>query len=148
MSNGGSKQVAVSVFRSMNKCTCYLLPRGSIPGTPPRNPREPRRNGTVWVFPCTTGTYPRVCSNFAQRYIAQDQSFFGPFYFISAPKFDTMSHVSILPGREGLFVINFLPFTQRLLMVFVCHKKQVPSGIPGLTHGEANHKFKTFTLRV
>ena len=31
-------------------CSYHLLPRGSTPGTPPGNPREPRGNGTVLVF--------------------------------------------------------------------------------------------------
>ena len=43
-----------------------------------------------------------------------------------------MLWVFILPPREGLFVINFMPFTQGLWMVFVCHEKQLPGGVPGV----------------
>lgn len=34
------------------------------------------------------------------------------------PNFDIMLWVFILSPREGLFFINFMPFTQGLLMVF------------------------------
>ena len=55
-----------------------------------------------------------ICSTFGRWYIAIDQSFFAPFYFISVPNFDIMLWVFILPSREGLFVINFMSFTQEL----------------------------------
>ena len=32
--------------------------------------------------------------------------------------------------REGLFVINLMPFTQGLWMAFVCHEKQFLRGVP------------------
>ena len=38
----------IVVFR--NLCTYYLLSRGSTPATTPGNPREPQRNGIVWVL--------------------------------------------------------------------------------------------------
>ena len=31
--------------------------------------------------------------------------------------------------REGLFIINFMPFTQGLWMVFVCHENQFLRGV-------------------
>ena len=55
-----------------------------------------------------------ICSTFGQWYIDLDESFFAPFYFISVPNFDIMLWVFILPPREGIFVINFMPFTQGL----------------------------------
>ena len=55
-----------------------------------------------------------ICSSFGQQYIALDQSFFASLYFISMPNFDIMLWVFIRPPREGLFVINFMPFTQGL----------------------------------
>ena len=55
-----------------------------------------------------------IYSTFDQWYIALDQSFFAPFYFISVPNFDIMLWVFIFPPREGLCVINFTPFTQGL----------------------------------
>ena len=44
----------------------------------------------------------------------QTKVFFAPIYFISMPNVDIMLLVFILPPREGLFVINFIPFTQGL----------------------------------
>ena len=130
MSNGGSKQVAVSVFRSMNNALVICFPVGRSPGHPQETHGNPGGMVQFGYFPAPQGHTHGICSNFAQRYISLDQSFFGPFYFISVPKFDTVSHVSLLPRRQGLFVINFMPFTQRLLMVFVCHKKTIPQGYP------------------
>ena len=48
---------------------------------------------------------------------------------------DSMLWVFILPHREGLFFNNFMPPTQGLWMVFVCHEK-FPGVSRGLTHGK------------
>ena len=53
---------------------------------------------------------------------------------------DIMLLVFILAPRKGLFVINFVPFTQGPWMVFVCHEKQPSGCVPGVAHGEANDK--------
>ena len=57
------------------------------------------------------GHIHEIYSSFVQWYIALDQSFFAPIYFILMPHFDIMLWVFIVPPREGLFVINFMPFT-------------------------------------
>ena len=60
-----------------------------------------------------------------------------------------MSWVFIPPPREGLFVINVMPFPLGLWMVFVCHEKQFLAGVSrGSTHWEANDKsIRTLNLR-
>ena len=60
---------------------------------------------------------------------------------------DIMLWVFILPPRKGLFVVNFMPFTQGLWMVFICHEKQPSGCVPGVAHGEANDK-STISLNV
>ena len=77
------------------------------------DPRGTQGNGTVLVFLFSPRggelfsfgnefAGPRdhtheICSSFGQRYIAQDQSFLVPFYFISMPNFNIMLWVFILP---------------------------------------------------
>ena len=104
--------------------SCYhLLPRGSTPG-------EPRGNGTVLVFLfCPAGDWrclvlkttlldhSDIHTGFVGvlvSCISLDQVFFAPFYFISMSNFYIMLWVFIRPPRDGLFVINFMSFTQRL----------------------------------
>jgi len=69
-----------------------------------------------------------ICSSSGQRYIAVDQGFFAPFYFISMTNFYILLWVFIIPPRERLFVINVTPVTQGLWVVFVCHEKQFRGG--------------------
>ena len=104
-------------------CTYHLLPRESTPGTH----ANPGGNGTVLVFLFSQrggelfsfgndfagprGHTHGICLSFGQRYIALDQSFLAPFYFLSMPNFDIMLWVFIPLPKEGLFVINFMPFT-------------------------------------
>ena len=46
-----------------------------------------------------------------------------------------MLWVFILPPREGLFAINFMPFYPGAFNGFCCHEKQFPGGVPGSTRG-------------
>ena len=39
--------------------------------------------------------------------------FFTPFYFISMPNFDIVLRLSVLSPRGGLFLNNFMSFTER-----------------------------------
>ena len=92
-------------------------------------PREPRRNGTILVFlfflrgkvsylvlktTSTKGTHPRNVFEFCSAVYRSRLKFFEAIYFILMPHFDIMLGVFILPPREGLFFINFVPFTQGL----------------------------------
>ena len=49
----------------------------------------------------------------------------GSYLFVTTSKIKIhiMLWVFILLPREGLFVINFMPFIQQLGMVFVCYEK-------------------------
>ena len=108
--------------------TNHLLPHGSTPITSLGNPQEPREIGTVLVFFFPTGEGsclvlktastdqrdipPGFVQVLVQWYIAPDQNFSVPFYVILMPHFNIMLLVFILLPKVGLFVTNFMPFTQ------------------------------------
>ena len=77
-----------------------------------------------------------ICSSFGQWYIALDQSFFMPFYFIlMIPNyFNIMLWVFILPPKEGLFVINFMPFPKGFEQFLFITKNNSPVVSQGSTH--------------
>ena len=52
-----------------------------------------------------------ICSSFGQWYITLGQTFCASLYFNLIPNFDIMLWVFIPAPREGLFIINFIPFT-------------------------------------
>ena len=123
-----------------NKCTYQLLPLRS----PPRGTHGheggmvqfwcyffPRRGGKFYSFgnnfSGSRGRTHGICFRFGQH-----QSFSAPCYFISMPHFDIMLWAFILPPRKVLFVIIFMPLTQGLWIVFFCHEKRFPAGIPGV----------------
>ena len=93
----------------------------STTGTPPGNPRKPRRNGTVraFLFPrgggklllleTTSQDYGNIPTGFIQ--VSSRPSFFAPFYFILMSNFDIVLRLFVLSPREGLFFINFMSFT-------------------------------------
>ena len=100
----------------------------STTGTPPGNPREPRRNGTVkaFLFPrgggkllvleTTSQDYGNIPTGFIR--VSSRPSFFVPFYFISMSNFDIVLRLFVLSPREGLFFINFMSFTEGHGMFF------------------------------
>ena len=57
-----------------------------------------------------------------------------------------MLWVFILPPRKGLFVNNFMPFTQELWTFFACHEKQFRGGVPG-TDPQGSKWYVHYTLR-
>ena len=63
-----------------------------------------------------------------------DRIFFLPFYFTSMANFDTVSRLFILSARKGLFLINFMSFTQGFWMVLFVTKHNPW----GSTHEETN----------
>jgi len=60
----------------------------------------------------TKGTYPRNLFEFCSVVYRSRPKFFRANFFILIPHFDIMLWVFIVPPREGLFVVNFMPFTQ------------------------------------
>lgn len=72
---------------------------------------------------------------FGHRYIALDQIFVMPFYLFSMPNFDICCMwVFILTAREGLIVVDFMPFTRGF--EWLCLSGKIIS--LESTHGEAN----------
>ena len=126
-------------------------------GRPPRHPREPRGNGTVWVFlfsprgrvvvlfwkrlRWTTGTYPRDLFEFWSAVYYSTPKFWRAILFHFDAKFRYyVVGVHTSPSREGLFVINFYALCPGTLKGFFCHEKQFPVDIPGVDSREAADK--------
>lgn len=89
--------------------------------------------GFVWFLVCV-------------RYIALDRSFFWTILLHFDAKFwYHVVGVHNFPFRKNYLSLILCPLPRGFWTVFVCHKKQFPRDVPGLTHKEAYDTGKCIT---